>query len=226
MSFTRSLFLTLAIATAFATSLDIVERAPTNQCCSSLISATSPAVAPILLLLGIVVPPIGQIGVCCKSISSTCADDWRVMFCCIYHAVSCAAVTPSVLGIDIGVGCTPLPPCPPCNTIGINTSDLFGANMGNAFNDLSAVAGNGTITTTTAPSIQTIFVRHGSVCQVPRTDSKGKVRGSEPEVGDRRSESEVSEWAWLQLVRCALPNAQGPICGAESERSSDGVKQR
>ncbi|KAK7001949.1 hypothetical protein R3P38DRAFT_3045684 [Favolaschia claudopus] len=159
MSFTRSLFLTLAIATAsaIATSLDIVERAPINQCCSSLISATSPAVAPILLLLGIVVPPIGQIGVCCKSISSTCADD------CDGTAVSCAAVTLSVLGIDIGAGCTPLPPCPPCNTIGTTTSDLFGANMGNAFNDLSAVAGNGTITTTTAPSIQTIFVRHGSV---------------------------------------------------------------
>ncbi|KAK6966781.1 hypothetical protein R3P38DRAFT_3152325, partial [Favolaschia claudopus] len=146
MSFTRSLFLTtitIATACAIATSLDIIERAPTNQCCSSLISATSPAVSPILLLLGIVVPPIGgQIGVCCKSIStSTCADD-----CDEGKAVSCAAVTPSVLGIDIGAGCTPLPPCPPCNKYAA-----------------SSVAGKGTLTTTTAPSIQTIFVRHGSV---------------------------------------------------------------
>ncbi|KAF8135340.1 hypothetical protein K438DRAFT_2031250 [Mycena galopus ATCC 62051] len=151
MPLTYTLLLTFAVAAVTATF-------STDQCCSSLIPASSPAVTPILAFLGITIPSSGDIGVCCKAINTSCASD------CDGEAVSCSGVSPSVLGIDIGTGCTPLPPCgPPCNTIGTNNSQLYGASTGNAFNDLVTVGGNGSFTTDNAPSIQAITLRYGSV---------------------------------------------------------------
>ncbi|KAJ6452428.1 hypothetical protein C8R45DRAFT_1040618 [Mycena sanguinolenta] len=130
----------------------------TSQCCSGMIAASSPGIDPILALLGITIPSSGEIGICCKATNASCASD------CDGQAVSCSGVSPSILDINIGTGCTPLPPCsPPCNTIGTDTSQLYGASTGNAFNDLVTVAGSGSITTDNAPSIQSITLGYGSV---------------------------------------------------------------
>ncbi|KAJ7212817.1 hypothetical protein B0H12DRAFT_1242362 [Mycena haematopus] len=146
----------------------------TAQCCGSLISPSPSAVNPILALLGIIIPSSGDIGVCCKAINTSCASD------CDGKAVSCSGVSSSALGIDIGTGCTPLPPCsPPCNTIGTNTSQLYGASTGTAFNDLVTVAGNGSLTASNAPSIQAIILRHGSVIDgLAVTYGQGAAQGS------------------------------------------------
>ncbi|KAJ6452478.1 hypothetical protein C8R45DRAFT_1040751 [Mycena sanguinolenta] len=151
MVFQHAFLLAFAVGAATATF-------STSQCCSGMIAASSPGVDPILALLGITIPSSGEIGICCKATNASCASD------CDGQAVSCSGVSPSILGIDIGTGCTPLPPCsPPCNTIGTNTSQLYGASTGNAFNDLVTVAGSGSITTDNAPSIQSITLGYGSV---------------------------------------------------------------
>ncbi|KAJ6470855.1 hypothetical protein C8R45DRAFT_1165454 [Mycena sanguinolenta] len=149
MVFKHSFLLAFAVST--------VNAASTTQCCSSIITASDSLFSPILSLLNITFPTTDNIGIGCQPINTSCAGN------CAGQAVSCSVVAPSVFG-NIGVACTPLPACkPPCTTIGTETSPLYGANTGNPFNDLVAVAGNGTLTTDNAPSIEAITLRYGSV---------------------------------------------------------------
>ncbi|KAJ7114269.1 hypothetical protein C8R44DRAFT_855608 [Mycena epipterygia] len=133
----------------------------TPQCCEKLLLSNSPAVVPFLGILGVTIPsPPVDLGICCKPISvsgceSNCTDG---------IAVTCAGIPLSVVGVDIGVDCTPIPPCKPaCNTLSTSTSQLFGADTGDAFNDLTTLVGNGTVTTDNVPSIKAITFRFGSV---------------------------------------------------------------
>ncbi|KAJ7200565.1 hypothetical protein GGX14DRAFT_699622 [Mycena pura] len=141
-----------------ATTADITSRDNTAQCCDKLLSSASPAVEPFLALLGVTIPiPPVDLGICCKPISISGCDN----NCTDGIPVTCASDPVSVIGIDIGVDCTPIPPC--CNTLATTTSPLFGSDDGDAFDDLTTLVGNGPVTTDNAPSIQAFTLRFGSV---------------------------------------------------------------
>ncbi|KAF7339126.1 hypothetical protein MVEN_01989300 [Mycena venus] len=157
--FLRSSVFVASLVATTAAQMEARENAP--QCCEKLLSSASPAVEPFLALLGVTIPtPPVDLGVCCKPISVSGCDS----NCTGGIAVTCATVPISVVGVDIGVDCTPIPPCnPACNTLSISTSQLFGSNAGDAFNDLTTFVGNGTVTTDNVPSIKAITFRYGSV---------------------------------------------------------------
>ncbi|KAJ7718377.1 hypothetical protein B0H14DRAFT_3901121 [Mycena olivaceomarginata] len=150
-----SVFVASLVATTVA---DIASRDNAPQCCEKLLSSNSPAVEPFLALLGVTVPiPPVDLGICCKPISvSGCNNN-----CTDGIAVTCSADPVSVVGVDIGVDCTPIPPC--CNRLLTSTSPLFGSDAGDAFNDLTTLVGNGAVTTDNVPSIEAITLRYGSV---------------------------------------------------------------
>ncbi|KAF7351949.1 hypothetical protein MVEN_01156900 [Mycena venus] len=158
MLFQSSVLVTSLIATVTA-QLEVRENAP--QCCEKLLSSASPAVLPFLGLLGVTIPnPPVDLGICCKPASVSGCDS----NCTGGIAVTCAGIPVSVVGVNIGVDCTPIPSCPPpCNTLSTNTSQLFGSNVGDAFNDLTTFVGNSTVTTENVPTIKAITFRFGSV---------------------------------------------------------------
>ncbi|KAJ7775845.1 hypothetical protein B0H14DRAFT_333748 [Mycena olivaceomarginata] len=157
--FWSSVILVASLVAATASHIESRGNAP--HCCEKLLSSASPAVAPFLGLLGVTIPiPPVDLGICCKPISVSGCDN----NCTGGIAVTCAGIPVSVVGVDIGVDCTPIPPCPPpCNTLSTSTSQLFGSNAGDAFNDLNAFVGNATVTTDNVPSIHAITFRFGSV---------------------------------------------------------------
>ncbi|KAJ7132551.1 hypothetical protein C8R44DRAFT_50410 [Mycena epipterygia] len=101
-----SVFIASLVATTTA------QNAP--QCCEKVLSSNSPAVAPFLGLLGVTIPsPPVNLGICCKPISVSGCDS----NCTGGIAMTCAGIPVSVVGVNIGVDCTPIPSCnPTCNT--------------------------------------------------------------------------------------------------------------
>ncbi|KAJ7731364.1 hypothetical protein B0H16DRAFT_1696706 [Mycena metata] len=158
MFFRSSVFVASLVATT-AAQMEAPENAP--QCCEKLLSSASPAVEPFLALLGVTIPiPPVDLGICCKPISVSGCDN----NCTGGIAVTCATTPISVVGVDIGVDCTPIPPCnPTCNTLSTSNSQLFGSDAGDAFNDLTTLVGNGTVTTDNVPSVKAFTLRYGSV---------------------------------------------------------------
>ncbi|KAJ6618517.1 hypothetical protein B0H10DRAFT_2217647 [Mycena sp. CBHHK59/15] len=70
------------------------------------------------------------------------------------------SVTIPIPPVDLGICCKPI------SVSGCEsncTSPLFGADTGDAFNDLTTLVVNGTVTTDDVPSIQAITFRYGSV---------------------------------------------------------------
>ncbi|KAJ6560585.1 hypothetical protein DFH09DRAFT_1316604 [Mycena vulgaris] len=150
------------VASLVATTTAHIEpRENAAHCCEKLLSSASPAVEPFLALLGVTIPiPPVNLGICCKPLAVSGCDS----NCTSGIAVTCATTPISIVGVDIGVDCTPIPPCAPtCNTLSTSTSQLFGAHLGDAFNDLTTLVGNATVTTDDVPSIKAITFRYGSV---------------------------------------------------------------